>query len=285
MNKKSARFSHVAILESIPEGELHLGRQLRDDLPHQIRAANLPLTVSYTQIAGASQLNERLEELAMWARDKAQSPILHIECHGADDQTGLVLADGSFASWRDLKPGLTAINVASRLNLFVVMSACSGAYLAHAIQPIDRAPLWGMIGPETPESAAGLRDTYRNFYQALLSRTSGDEALKAVISTQSRRAKYLFTTAEYFFKRTYRQYLQEQGSEAAYVARAKGMEIKGREIGLTLPPHVLYAELKLKEREFFERYKQTFFMTDLYAENGERFPLSFEDVDQRSESQ
>ena len=91
-------------------------------------------------------------------------PLLHIECHGSSDQTGIVLADASFLGWKELKPYLTAINVATRCNLLIVMACCSGGYLAQTLLPTERAPCWALIGPTTTVYPDELQSNLHAFY-------------------------------------------------------------------------------------------------------------------------
>jgi hypothetical protein len=89
--------------------------------------------------------------------------MLHIECHG--DADGIQLTDGSLMPWSRLKPLLVNINLASRMNLFLVMACCYGGYFAAECRYSEPVPFAWIVftGPSTslPAGELGWRDTVR----------------------------------------------------------------------------------------------------------------------------
>jgi hypothetical protein len=214
------------------------------------------------------------------AEHRGECPLLHLECHGSDDTKGLFLADGSYIGWHELKPLLTAVNVATRCNLLVVLGACYGGHLAQIIQIIDRTPCWAVIGPSGVVRSGELMSGYGAFYREFLTSLSGDRAVDAVTSWPLADGRYYFFPAGGFFRIGYAKYLREHCNPEALTARAFDMRRKLNEMGMAAPPGPgrLRRKLRAIEQPAFEKHLRHFFMMDLYPENEARFPITLDDV-------
>jgi len=88
-----------------------------------------------------------LVEVLAGARQRGELPLLHIECHGNDDE--LSFADNSRMTWGELYPLLRDINVATGMRLLVSIAACFGAYLGKHLDLTDRAAFVALLSPPT----------------------------------------------------------------------------------------------------------------------------------------
>lgn len=276
----TSHFSRIVVIESLPKGQLHTGTRLHEDIAVQNVFHQRGLDVDRVQADTAERLWACLARVLQDANTKAVYPILHIECHGSTDTAGLVLADNSFVSWHEIKPVLTAINIATRCNLFVALAACHGAHLSQVILPTDRAPLWGMIGPVESAKPTDLFGSFFAFYSTLLASLDGDKALSAIVSADARIANYYFVTAEGFFKKAYAHYLANYCTEKSRWRRAKQLRTRLRDMGLRKSPSISELQQRLKSTELpsFHKYHRQFFMIDLFPENSERFSVRFDEV-------
>ncbi|WP_459873937.1 hypothetical protein [Endothiovibrio diazotrophicus] len=184
---------------------------------HQ-RNLNTELVIAKTKTEFIACL-ERIRSEA----SQGEYPIPHIECHGSDNKTGLILGDDQYLSWSELKPFLTAINVATRCNLLIVMASCYGGYLGNIVLPTDRSPCWGFIGPTDSVYPDELLSTFNAFYGKLLDTLNGDESLTALTSRKLSFGGYYFTTSIGIFKHAYSEYLKKYCSGSALEESAKRM--------------------------------------------------------------
>lgn len=268
----SNRFSRIVIVDSIPEDQLNTAKRLRDDLKIVVAAYPPTPTVEYVRIESANDLLGLLARL----RDEVQTghplPMIHIECHGNDD--GFEMADGSLIDWSDLKTPLTELNIATELNLFVSVAACTGAAIAKVISMGDRAPLWGLIGPTRPMYPDELEKAFGALFSTLLETKSAAKAIKAM-EAKTIDGTYWRTTAEGLFQKGWKTYLNNHSTPEAMETRAKRMleAIQKRRSA----PYPSIADLKqrVKDQEpiSHDRYVETFFMRDLFPSHRERFPL------------
>ena len=282
----SSHFSRIVVIESLNQGQHHTGTRLREHIAENNIFHQRGLGVELVQADTVERFWACLAQVLQDAKDKAEYPVLHIECHGSTDTTGLVLADNSFIGWHQIKPVLTAINVATRCNLFVALAACYGAYLSQIILPTDRAPLWGMMGPTESAKPTDLLGSFFAFYSTLLASLDGDKALAALVSANARVANYYFVSAEGFFRKAYANYLANYSTEKGYWNRAKRLRTRLRDMGLRKRPSLseLQQQLKSTELPSFNKYHRQFFMIDLFPENSERFSVRFDDVFRQARS-
>lgn len=151
-----------------------------------------------------------------------RGPILHIESHGCSE--GIATASDELIYWQELKPYLCTLNELSRLNLLVVMAACNGMDLAKVILPMDRAPVWAIIGPPNPVKAGRVIDGFKAFYNKFFQTYDGKEALNDLNSSPDVKDwDFAFINAEFFFMHVYKNYIDSLCTETALVERSKKM--------------------------------------------------------------
>jgi hypothetical protein len=160
-----------------------------------------------------------------------------------------------------------------RINLQVVLAACSGVFLTRLLDLTDAAPAWGIIGPRASIGGAVLYHAYRAYYEEVFASLDGVRALHE-LKRSSPDADDLIEiyTAEFLFPRIFCAYLpshaaiQELGLA---VARARGMD--------PAAARDLIQRVHGSPTEVFERSKELFFMLNLIPENRERFDVPMPD--------
>jgi hypothetical protein len=174
-----------------------------------------------------------------------------------------------------LKPALTDLNVATQLNLMVVMAACNGAALATAISLTDRAPFWGFIGPTKPLSSAALLSAYGAFYRELLSTKSPSKAVVA-LEAHSDHDAFWRATAQGVFETVWKGYLKEYCAPDRLKERILHMRSRFHEhTGILAEPELLEQMLRQSEPQSFARFLSTYFMHDLYPLHIQRFDIPY----------
>ena len=276
----TTHFSRLVVLQSLPGGDLKTGRLLRDDVQALDAFYERRLPVDFATADTSEKFWAALGQVLQAAIGKAEWPILHIECHGASDRKGIVLADGTYIPWRQLKPTLIDINVATRCHLLVVLAACHGAYIGEIILPTDQAPCWGLLGPTEAVASGDLLRSYSSFYAELLKSQDGSKSLAALRDSDKHAAQYRLITAEGFFKLAYANYLATYSTQKGYWDRAKAMrpKLRGHRAAARLSTQDLQLLLRKTERGSFDKYYRGFFMIDLFPENQSRFSVTYDEV-------
>lgn len=271
-----ARFNAIAILDAIPDGELNTARRLRDDLKDIAYNTADGLHVRYARVETIDALAAAISALLEEARSKDLRPWLHLEGHGYSNESGFEVANGVFCSWTHLKDFITPLNVATGLNLVLVLATCFGGSFARAIRTTDRAPVLGLIGPKSSVTVGQIINGFPAFYGSLLGSSSLKEAIKALNASAPN--LYYRTTAEQFFYETWATYKITVCSDKALDDRARRMyrEIKSKHLQITPSIGHLKRKLRSEEPNQFEKFRDTYFMYDLDDSNRIRFPVTHE---------
>lgn len=275
----SSHISKIAVLQSLPSGEMRTGRRLYEDVETINLFHSRGLEIQFLDVPTKPDF---LASLSQLQREAAAGtyPLLHIECHGSSDQTGIILADKSFLAWAELKPYFTAINVATRCNLLIVLAACYGGHLGQIILPTERAPCWALIGPTDKVLPHELLSSFNSFYTTFLGTLDGDKSLESLSTKKLQNGRYTFIPAGGFFKIAYAKYLAEHCTPNELDKRASKLSRKLRKMGSAVRPGkgAIRRLMRRTEAPSYEKYFRQFFMIDLYPENAERFPIPFSDV-------
>jgi hypothetical protein len=272
------RFNAVAIIDSIPEGELNTARRLRDDL-RDIAYEFSPIPrVEYHRVESVKDFARTIEGIRLRIASDGIYPLVHIEAHGYED--GLELACGEKMSWAQTKDALISLNVAMRLNLMLVLAACHGGTFIKAIRLADRAPVWGLIGPMEELSVAQVQVDFGAFYKTLFKTLSPSEALKALNSNAPSKLYYRMT-AEGLFYKVWRSYKEKYCTEEQLRTRAGKMYRTAKAEGTNPMPSVGHLKRILVSAEpaSFNKFRDMYFMHDLYPEHATRFAVTYESAE------
>jgi hypothetical protein len=269
----------IYILESLPPGHLRTGERIFDEIEGPARATSPGIVSYYCKVPSAKAIFDCLESIRADVTASGRSPIVQIEAHGADDESGLVLASGELLPWGQLKAPLTAINITCRLNLLVVVAACNGRGLLEIVQPTDRAPVWGLIGPNRVVKAGEVEVANRAFYRTLFSERDGGIAWQAMNAAVDPLAKsYSFFGALAVFRFVFAGYLATEGTPEALARRRKA--VIARLVSDGLDPDLVHAgEPALtayigNHQARFDEARAHFFFVDLCPDHRERFPIT-----------
>ena len=275
-------FDAVYVVESLRSTDRKTGEELYDQVIGPAGYRHSKLITELVQPSDRDQFFKAFYRFVKKAVKEDRWPLLHIETHG--NQDGLELTSGEFIRWPEMNDTLQALNQVSRLNLFVTVAACSGAYLASTITPVDRAPVWAVIGPAERVGSDEVLEAFRAFYSELLANLDANAALTALRAIEVRQnKKYVFLPAETMFKSAYRRYIEEDCSEEELRAREVETLAIAREIGLPdfVDDAVASEAIRTRladHRAFFEMFRKRFFMMDIYPENEGRFSVRYDDV-------
>lgn len=260
------KFNTIIFIESLKYPKTT--KELFAHVQNKFKTINI--TCHYVSVNNKIEL---LKELAGIKNNKSQLfPILHIATHG--DSEGLILKENSI-SWDELIEPITKINIRSENHLFLMVAACFGAHAINLLQSTKRAPFYIMIGPAKKVGESYLDYTIlkqfysefsrnQNFFQALelVKESIGIGKLPFHISSSLR----FFRTA--ISKRKQRA-LKEKTRHEVIQSLKNNYNTK---IADKVKSKILYLEQVMELEELgFEKFKEQYFMIDLYPKNAFRF--------------
>jgi len=268
------RFNQILIVDSIPAGERNTARELYQDVGLRAQVFAPAPEVRYRRVESPDEFLTLLPELAASASATGDIPVLHIECHGNDD--GLAFSDGSFVTWVDLKGPLTTLNIATAMNLLVVVAACDGSALTSTLGLVDRAPVHGLIGPTRAVTPEELMRAYLELYGALIRTRSAREAVEAMLGATP--DTFVYRAAQWLFQYVWDHYQATHETPEARLERGIKMAANppADYVGPPLQPETFAQALAERNREFFDAFRRKFFLCDLFPEHETRFPVRYD---------
>lgn len=268
----SLAYNKVYVIQSLREGERRTGEDLLDAFQYQLLEKG-PYHSEIIDVQNKNDFIMCLKEIATKAQ-QGESPILHLEIHGAS--TGLELTNGDFLPWQEVADAIRPINIGCRNNLLVTLAVCSGSHLWTTHDIKRPAAFFGLIGATGTLFDTEIVPLFASFYRLMLVTDKHDEAIKGLLDANLKSgAKFQFQVSENLFleeiqsinNRTldYDRFSQFQGKSPSREERRRNQKQHKKNV------------LKVVRTEFY-KFKRIFFMEDLYPENRERFNFSYEDT-------
>jgi|SRR6267142_660356 len=212
-------------------------------------------------------------------------PLIHIETHGNTLALGRV--GGKKVSFMDLRPHLAAINEACRNHLVVTMAACWGEHAIQMMEPMERAPVFGIVGIDEDLPPELVADCFGRYCDTLVRTRKGEEAIKRMNEPLAGRKKqFNFIPAERMFREAWNRYAKFYCSPEFVQERIENMDPKLERGG-----PIIDAAGPIKRAEWmarkmvddlpdqFVKARDNFFMYDLDPRNRDRFPVRYEEMD------
>ncbi len=212
---------------------------------------------------------------------QGHGPINHIEAHGDEDHTGIVLASGEMITWEELRVILTEINIAVQFNLLLVMALCSGWWLSSILLPSQPWPVWGIVGPTETVGDRDLKQAMAAFYREMF---HSYDARKAMDQANDQRPyedwTYRLETADLLFCRAFRHHMEIM-TDAELQERLNWIVAENFRV---YPDRKRSAAVRewargqlLQHEKHYNQVKRQFLMLDRFPGNEKRFPLRYED--------
>ena len=217
---------------------------------------------------------------ALWGieedcRVNHRGPVLHLETHGSAQ--GICSKPSELVTWGELKPYLVRLNTLARMNLLVTLAACHGINLAKTLWPMDRSPVWGLLGPDEQVLPTDIRNGFCSFYESMLQHRDLNLAIDALRAGDvSNPETWKVINAEVFFAWMYGHYLEQHCSPKALRTREDSIIHKANRPLASGEEKVIRRRIRAElhdEQKYFDRFKRNFLMIDLFPECETRFPI------------
>lgn len=283
--KSEAIFDRIIVLESLSDSDEKTGRHLFESVLLHVEAVNGDLTSEYISVANPDEFISQIRRISSEVERSEYRPLLHIECHGCQD--GLEMEDGKLLRWNRLRNELIRLNIATRMNLIIVVAACSGMYLIDTSSHMDGAPFLGVISTQGKVLSGQIKDRMKMFYKKIIETKNGDSAVAELnVGIGTGEAKFKFQSSMALFVNAFYMYYSEY-------CKGKGKNIRREQLISRLMQDsevkkngIKFARKKVKEmlenpEDHFQFFYQRFFFVNTIEESKERFPLTFQYFEER----
>ena len=273
-------FNRIYVIESLPVGEEKTGTELHNDLLRWQELRYDGFTSVLVEPRNKSEWNTMMSNILNDTENGGVLPIIHFEIHGSTNKDGLVLASHELVTWSEMRDVLEKINIASRMNLFVTLAVCHGAYLLTQYHLDQRAFCFGVLGSFESLPVDDLKIRFLEFYQELFDTFSIPKAYQRLLnSNPGVNVDYECISAEEIFFKNYRNYIikqvenPERVKERALEAAAEnGLMLTTRQMKRSFQRDFAKQLHKTKE-QYYQEHSTMFMLLDLFPERRNEFHI------------
>lgn len=276
---KSFCFNKIYVIESLPADDRQTGKELYDDLLRYESIKYPQLSVEYRSIVDKSAWDVLMEEIAMDCVQNGNQVILHLEIHGAENGSGLVLANRDYLSYDSIRPQFVRINIATGCNSFLTLAVCKGLYVTSINRLSQPMPFCGLLGAYDKITESDLAIRFNEFYDELFDSFELAKAYKRLMSVNPGIPhSYRFVHADDFFCKVYQNYIDQKCNSAIIKKRAldaakeNNFPLENRQKRRKFQREFIQLERK-KRLKYYQDAANTFFMLDRFPENKNRFDV------------
>jgi hypothetical protein len=263
------RFNAIAIAESLDRGA-HTGKILSEYLNGLIEETMLPVQIIHKDCSGANAFREFVDSLVISVRTDGLLPVLHLEAHGSLE-AGIYFADDSRLTWTELCDVIRPLNVATSMQLTVVVAACFGISVVMGVSLKETAPCFAMIGPSDELDPGEVLASYRSIYSAMLKTLDAAQVAKAMGETKPAQGSMVLMSAQRWFELLMMEYLEKHADTKGRKETAMRHYRKSRAVGEAADLSELKRQLKANLPQVVRNYFEAYFGYKLAPNNRARF--------------
>lgn len=256
------------LIESLRIEDKKVARDLAGDI--NLEVEHQPIRAKFEPCHGVHDFHKLIADLTTRTKANTVLPLLHIECHGDEDE-GLLFGDDSVLSWPALWDMLRPLNVSMGNRLVVVLATCSAFPSITAVPLSIPAPCYLLIAPTKRIWPDELYSAFKEFY-CLLSDGEAGKAMTALTSRRYTEGNMKSVPAGEWFSMLMNGYLQEHGDAKGLKASALRLAKMAKADGRTdrcLGDWKRFVKNTLSQR--LHQYFDVFFMLDKFPTARLRF--------------
>ena len=133
----------IAVIESLPEGEMHTGTKLFEGELKPLTVSDDSLTASLYTVNYKAEFEKSIQEIIN-SLSGDELVTLHVEAHGAGEE-GVLLSSGEILGWKNFMDSCRILNEVLSGLLIVTLSMCNSLPILGCIDPTKRAPFKAIL--------------------------------------------------------------------------------------------------------------------------------------------
>lgn len=152
----------IAVIESLPEGEIHTGTKLYEGELKILALSDDSLTASLHSVKDKAGFDNSIKEIIN-SLSGDELVTLHIEAHGAEEK-GIRLSSGEILGWKDFMDSCRILNEVLNGLLIVTLSMCNSLPILGCVDPTKRAPFKAILLTNKDVTVDEVERGYTAFY-------------------------------------------------------------------------------------------------------------------------
>lgn len=205
-------FTKIYVIESLSIDDRLTGSELFEDIIVRRLYSDPNTSAELIKIDRKNDFKAAFESIYKDVINENVLPYIHFESHG--NKNGLVLSSNEQVDFDLLMSMLLKINLASKNNLFISISACWGGHIQFQIDIRKPIPIRGFIGPMDTVFEKDLLTNFTRFFDVLLLTDDFEKAINALNLVSSVQFHHL--NAEAFYELVTKSQIEKYGSEDKY---------------------------------------------------------------------
>ncbi|MDI1316264.1 hypothetical protein [Flavobacterium sp.] len=163
---------NIIIIQSLNGNEKPTGKEIYEDLiaPYikYRQVEKIKMNYAFHDIQTKNHFLEILKFYIVNAPYQVGGILIHFEMHGAENLTGLILADNSLVLWEEMVDLLREINIISKNNLYITMATCFGRMMYKGVDQRKKSPYSGYFSASKEVTVGEIMGDFRIIFEALL---------------------------------------------------------------------------------------------------------------------
>ena len=152
----------VAVIESLPEGEIHTGSKLYEGELKPLTLSDDSLAASLHSVKDKASFDNSIKEIIN-SLSGDELVTLHVEAHGAGER-GILLSSGEILGWKEFMDSCRELNEVINGLLIVTLSMCNSLPILGCIDPTKRAPFKAILLTNKDVTVDEVERGYTAFY-------------------------------------------------------------------------------------------------------------------------
>jgi len=244
----TGHIQHIVIIQSLV-GERLTGTELYEDcIRRRIDLQNLNFTHAFYNVDSQQSLTDLLGHYGNVAANYENGLVIHLEMHGDENLSGLVLSNGQLITWLELVDLFRKINLDTRNNLYVTMATCNGRYMYTAVDPNLKSPYAAYISASMKVPNDQIAEVFFALFDNVLDNAN---LLTSYLSLQEQSADFYYkdskTTFEEGFKDTLDKLYGDENLKAEILADASKAAQKATGVKMTPESENIVFENAIKD--------------------------------------
>ncbi len=191
-------FNKIIVIESIPDSERQTGTEIYNDILDRHSWMDPNLSVKLISVNNKKDFFYLLNTIKNDVINKEYIPFLHIETHGTVN--GIKTKSGEYVDYIDFINIIREINVLTKNNLFLSISACWGGRIQFLTDIRKPCPFRGFIGPMESIYPNDLISSFSIFFNELLLSNDFGTAINLLNTNNQTGIEFHHYNAEAFWK-------------------------------------------------------------------------------------
>ena len=275
MDQFDYKFDKIFVLKSLGEADTYAEALFYETIEPYCRKCGLA-TERPIEIYERSDWDKAIKKIL---QDEHKYPLIHFEMHG-NEKDGLSLRLGDFVAWPDVINDLTKINIRSEFNLIITMAVCYSTKLASNISLVKQpAPYLFSVTTRIKVQSELTYKLFSVFFKELIETKEIYSALKQVEKTNPDWPPLFDILAvPFLFENIFRSYVKQhqnnnQIEKGFYHTFPDMQEKEMTRTEFENYKNSFITVFRTDVNKCYKKYRDTFFMFDIYPNNRLRFVL------------